>query len=439
MKARLNRASSMPTRLYRSCADTCGAVAVVAAIVFPVVVAGLGLGIETGYWYMTQRKLQHAADLSAHAASARNRAGDAVAEIRVAALNVASNSGFLPEIGTISVNTPPTSGGYAGDPDAVEVILTETQTRWFTAVFTDGPLVIRARAVTRLEGGAEACVLALSPTADGAVTVSGSTNVTLDGCDVASNSVSASAFLMSGSNASMTTDCVHAVGQASVSSGLSLTGCSDVHVNAPVVRDPYRGVAEPEQVGSCQNSSVGNPTQETTITPSYNHPSGIKSMRFCKGLDIKGKVTFKPGLYIVEGGTFTINGGNLEATSAAEILGEGVTFYLSKTANLKLNGNVTLQLSAPTNGPFAGILFFGTRDAGGVSQVINGTSGSTLQGAIYAPASDIAVKGNSTTSDGCTQVIGSTVTMTGNSTLRSSCENAGTNTILANEGIKIVE
>jgi Putative Flp pilus-assembly TadE/G-like len=43
--------------------DQSGAAAVVIAIVFPILVGGMGLGAETGYWYVTQRKLQHAVDV----------------------------------------------------------------------------------------------------------------------------------------------------------------------------------------------------------------------------------------------------------------------------------------------------------------------------------------------------------------------------------------
>ena len=75
-------------------ADKSGATAVIAAIMFPVVVGGLGLGAETGYWYLTQRKLQHAADLSGHAAGARLRAGDTKTQIDAAALNIATLSGL---------------------------------------------------------------------------------------------------------------------------------------------------------------------------------------------------------------------------------------------------------------------------------------------------------------------------------------------------------
>ncbi len=425
--------------LGRFASDNRGAVVVLAAILFPVVVGGLGLGVETSYWYLTERKLQHAADLSAHAASARNRAGDGMTAIEAAAQHIAHRSGLPPEIGAIEVNHPPASGAFAGDADAVEVILTETRTRWFTAVFSTGPIELVARAVARIENGAAACILALSPTADGAITVSGSTQVDLDNCDVASNSVSSSSFDMSGTDASMTTGCVHAVGQANVTPDLTLTECAEVNEHAPVVRDPYRDVAEPALAGPCENSKVGSPNSPTTVTPTYDHPSGVPSRRYCKGLDIKGEVTFEPGLYIIEGGDVTFNGGNPDSESTIGVTGAGVTFYMTSSARLKMNGNVRLDLSAPTSGPFSGILFFGARDGSGVKHVISGTNDSILQGAVYTPAAEVEFKGNSSATEGCTQVIGSQVTMTGSSSLGSSCENAGTSTIEANEGIRIVE
>lgn len=436
---RVTAGDSALRRLRRFSTDTRGAVAVLAAILFPVVIGGIGLGVETSYWYMTQRKLQHAADLAAHAAGVRNRAMDSTDQITTAARNVAIVSGFLPALGTFTLRKPPATGAFVGNADAVEVVLTEMRPRWFSAIFAAGPVTLTARAVSRISGGVKACILALSPTASGALTVSGSTNVKLNNCDVASNSVSATSFLLSGASAAMTTGCAYAVGQASVTAGLTLTQCQQVKVNSPSVRDPYRDVAEPAIVGACENRNVGQPTQATTVTPTVNHPSGVKSRRFCNGIDLKGQVTFMPGLYIIEGGAFNINGGDLNAMAAAAVNGSGVTFYLTSTASLVLNGNVTLNLSAPTSGPFSGILFFGARNATGVSNIINGTSGSTLQGVIYTPASLINFKGDSKVTNGCTQVIGRLVTMTGNSTLRSDCENAGTKTILANEGVSIVE
>ena len=204
--------SEMRRLLARACdlrADNSGVAAVVAAIVFPIVVGGMGLGAETGYWYMTQRKLQHAADLSAVAGDARLRAGDSNAQIAAAATNIARNSGLSASVGTIVVNRPPLSGASVGNGSFVEVILTEVRPRSFSSVFSTTPVTIKTRAVAKYSAGSQACVLALSPVASGAVTVTGSTNVALQNCDVASDSNASDSFLMSGSALSSRLDARH--------------------------------------------------------------------------------------------------------------------------------------------------------------------------------------------------------------------------------------
>lgn len=418
--------------------DRSGAVAVIAAIAFPIVIGGMGLGAETGYWYLTQRKLQHASDVAAHAGGARKRAGDGKAEIDAAALNIARNTGLSASRGTIVVNTPPASGAKAGSSDSVEVILTEVHPRLFSAVFSSEPVTMRARAVASIVSGGKACVLALSPTASGAVTVAGSTQIDLKGCDVASNSNAPDSFLMSGSQAAISTGCVQTVGEAVTTAQLTLSQCPAVKELAPIVRDPYASVEEPAVVGGCNAANVGAANKETTLDPMDNHPSGVLSMRFCNGLDIKGKVNFKPGLYIIENGKFTINGGDLTSTDLANLSAPGVTFYL-RNASLNLGGNAVVNLSAPSSGPYAGILFFGSRTNAGATQVITGTSSSTLQGAIYTPGSDLQFSGNSSVTNACTQIVARTVTFTGNSTLGSGCESLGARTIVTNETVAIVE
>lgn len=443
--------SAGPSTLHRLCrgavsrlrdlrADACGAAAVAAAILFPVLLGGMGLGAETGYWYLTQRKLQHTADVAAHAGGVRLRAGDSQGEIGAAAHRVAGESGVDGPLVSLTVNTPPLGGGFAGDPDSVEVVIVRSQPRWFSAIFDDQPVEMSARAVARItQTGSVACVLALSATAPGAVTVTGSTAVGLSGCDVASNSNAADAFLLSGSSAALAANCAFTVGRAITTSGLELTGCEAVQENAPSVRDPYADVAEPAVVGACRNRNVGSPNSSTTLTPTENHPSGMKSMRFCNGMDVKGQVTFEPGLYIIEGGDFTINSGNVDSSSLAVLSGGGVTFYLTNGARLRLGGNGVLTLSAPTNGPFSGILFFGSRGANDITHRLTGGHGSTTQGAAYMPVSHVEFRGNSKTTNGCTQIVGRRVTFTGNSSLRSDCEAAGTRDIATAEVVRLVE
>ena len=103
-------------------AETGGSIVVLAAFVFPVAIGAFGLGAEASYWYMLQRKLQHAADLASHAGGARHRAGDEVDEITTAARYIAGLSGFDTTDGSITVNVPPLTGDYAGDSKSVEVI-----------------------------------------------------------------------------------------------------------------------------------------------------------------------------------------------------------------------------------------------------------------------------------------------------------------------------
>ena len=97
-----------------------------------------------------------------------------------------------------------------------------------------------------------------------------------------------------------------------------------------------------------------------TITPSYNHSSGVKSIRFCKGFKIGGTVELKPGLYIIDGDEFSSMGNSLLklAAKASGELDPGVTFYFTNGAELKIAANAEYDLGPSTSGPYKGILFF---------------------------------------------------------------------------------
>jgi Flp pilus assembly protein TadG len=285
-------------RATRLLSDESGAAATLAAVMLPVVIGGMGLGAEVGLWYFKDRQLQHAADLSAHAAGTRKRAGDSQEAMRQAALNIAVKTGFLESAGTLTILTPPTTGANAGNQDAVEVRLSRQLPRLFSKLFSNEPVSLNARAVAIVRDGNEACVLALSPTASGAVTVSGSTLVDLNGCDVASNSMASDSILMKGASASLEAGCVYAVGEIVDTTRLTLTECDDVREYAPISADPYASVAEPADIASVPVS-----TQDTgLIEATYSYASGVEAMRFSGGLTLTGTVEFGPGLYIIDGG-----------------------------------------------------------------------------------------------------------------------------------------
>ncbi len=188
-----------PRRLAEIVRDCSGVTAILVALSMPVIAAGMGLGAETGYHFLLQRNMQQAADMAAHAGAIRLRAGDGETTVREAARHAAIQSGFPASGGNVAVNTPPLSGAYRGSISSVEVQLHKAQPRYFSAIFVDEPVEISARAVANVtRSSSRACVLALAPTVSGAITVSGSTNVSIQNCDVASNSNASDAFLMEG-------------------------------------------------------------------------------------------------------------------------------------------------------------------------------------------------------------------------------------------------
>lgn len=426
--------------------DRSGAVIIYVALAMPVLVGGMGLGAETGYRYYNQRLLQHAADFSAYAGAVHKYRGEDKPAIDAAALKIALEGDFdnTAGVGNIAVNIPPLYGAFQGDPTAVEVILTETRPRLLSAVFGQEDVVIPARAVAAVTGEAQpACILALNETESAALQITGSTNVSLNGCAVAANSTADDAFDMSGLGSYLTTDCVSTSGGADTTANLTLTDCPEVKIDQAPVRDPYYWVMEPAadaipcQTTYTPNGRVGKPSQTTDVAPTtqWTHPDGtvMSVMRFCDGLSANGIVNFAPGLYIIENGEFTAGG-----TSTPMLTGEGVTFYFTNGGAARLNGTATLDLSAPETGPYSGLLFFGDRDDP-ESHIIQGNATSTLKGAIYATASEVTFTGNSDASSGCTQVIADTITLTGDSDLAIDCAAEFGEQILLSQLISIVE
>ncbi|MBV0893284.1 hypothetical protein KTN05_15845 [Paracoccus sp. Z118] len=118
--------------------------------------------------------------------------------------------------------------------------------------------------------------------------------------------------------------------------------------------------AEPAVEGLCTTPDK----KETSFKTNFIHSSGVRALRICGGLDIKGHARFEPGLYIIDEGDLSINANGEMALDEASMAGEGVTFYLANGATLSLNGNGNFRIQAPTTAPYAGILFFGSRSAG---------------------------------------------------------------------------
>jgi hypothetical protein len=303
----------MRRRLFEFLQSRRGLTAVMFALSLPVIIGSAGLGVEVGYWFLEERRLQTAADLAANAGAVVLRGGASQNAVRSTAEEEARENGYVP--GSIVVNTPPTSGPNQTSR-AVEVFLERELPRFFTGLFTEDAVKIRVRAVAAYENEQQACILALDTWANDAVIFIGNPTATFDGCVVMSNSLADDSITIAGS-ADVTAPCIVSAGGTAVTADLTLTSCSAPMEEMPQALDPYANLPEPSQSGPCASVPNGNPNLPKTLNP------GV----YCGGLSLSGTVTLNPGIYVIDGGDFRIN-------ASANVTGVGVTFFLTGGATV---------------------------------------------------------------------------------------------------------
>ncbi len=417
--------------LERFLHDRHGSTAVMLAIVLPLMIAGLAFGSEYGYFELAKRRLQNAADTAAYAAGTQLRSGLDEAEMAAAALMVAEESGFYDGTGTLALASPPVAGAFAGDNSAVHVTLNQPVSRRFSKLFVRSALALSVDATVQVNNGRPACILSLNPSADDAVNVSGSTTVTLSGCDVAANSISSSAVSSNGGAANLEADCISTVGEVDDPGGVfTYNNCPGPIENAPVTADPYDDVAEPVCLGTYKSPNTfgngGNPATESEGC--WDGPPS--------NLNISKTVNLNPGAYIFRDVDIKLSGNG-------QLVGTDVTVFLEGSSSITVTGNATIDIKAPTKGPTAGLALFGAR-GDEIDMNLSGNTGVSIVGAIYSPNSnsDITYIGNTAGfgAGECTQVIGGgQVTFSGNSEFDTDCSNSGTRDIMAAQSILIVE
>ena len=415
---------SVPRRISQFLRDERGNIAIMGAIILPVMVGAMGLGVEMSYRYFQQRKIHNAADVAAHGAGVRLAFGDPASIYTNVGRQLAVDASW-DQSGTYLLNRPPQHGPFAGEargPNGgtlIEAVVSEVQPRLFSRIWYQNDLTVSAYSVAEVMQKRDACILALDPTAPRAVEFSGGASLTLSGCEIASNSDANDAIYQGGSSI-VEADCINSVGLVTESGGITLTDpeCTAPRENQPVTKDPYDDVAEPTIEGPCENWNTltnGSPHSTKHINANYNHSSGLLSMRLCNNtVDMKERIEFGPGLYILDGVNMTVN-------ANADVNGSDLMFYLVNGASLQINGSGDVNLSAMTSGEWAPILFFISRYNTATSHQLNGNSYSSFEGVIYAPNGELEYSGGTGLSEACTQVIAKIVTFTGASDFKSDC------------------
>ena len=393
-----------------------GQILLIVMVAMFVMMGAAALAVDIGRLWTTKRLMQSAADAAALAgADAAASGGDATA-VNAAALAAATQNGFTDgssstnstKPASVAVTYPPTSGQYKGNSDVVQVVLSQTQPTYFLGVLglSQIPVSVTAAAMTISSGS---CIYSLDPTAQGAVTVVGSSSVN-SACGVYVNSDNSSALVASGGG-TVTAPLVGVVGGTTLNGG----GSTPITTKIAAFGDPLAWVPEPT-VGSC---SGYQPTKINSSVPPLS--PGL----YCGGIALGGSanVTFSPGTYIIDGGGLSILAG-------AHVAGSGVTFYLTGQnvsnsspnayAGVNIAGGANVNLSAPcdsSGGGIEGMLFFQDRAmTNGTASIINGGSTASFSGAIYFPTTSLTYSGTSG-NNGYTLLVADTLIVNGNASV----------------------
>jgi Flp pilus assembly protein TadG len=380
------------------------------ALMMPVIIGMAGLGLDASSWLMTQRMLQNSVD-AAVLASAWEIAHGLPDNAQTAGEHEAENNGYDPaKSGTLTLDVSTDDSGQA----VVTATLRQKADVFLSKVIHHDDIYIATTAAATLIGPTgDFCVLALNNAASGAITFWGNADVNSSGCGLAMNSNSSTALDIGGSAAADVSD-VSIVGGSDAACGSNGLTCTSMKTNSGSTPDPYANLAIPAHPTACTNEP---------------DPSNLVPGTICGGLAIhNGTVNLAPGIYYIQDGDLAMNGGT--------ITGNGVTIIMTSSdgttyGNMTLRGNATLNLTAPTTGPTAGVAIFVDRNAptaeagsGNACQnKMNGNGTLNITGTIYVPSQCLVFSGNNSTSSStaCTRIIADSVVFQGSSGIGNNC------------------
>lgn len=359
-----------------------GSIAVATALGAPVVFAIAGVAMDYFMMVHIKGQLQIAAD-SAAIAAVKELGLSGVTDQQVTSVAesfVYTNLGELSENG-ITEGTLGIDVKITKEERIVEVAITQEWTPFFMQFVNSNVTPIRARAQAKTMGQRLACVLGLSELAPPGVHLYSSASLVADGCDVYSNTETLGLIVNDDATLKADLICVSGAYKAHGASAVE----PDPITDCPKFDDPLASRQAPK-VGGCDHFAMKVINQNKTLDPGT----------YCGGLTIlgKSKVTLNPGVYIIHNGLLKVSG-------TASMTGENVGFYLSGIQTLMfLDSGTTIDLTAPKDGPLAGILFFEDRKALPLRiHRIGSNNARNLVGTIYLPLGILFIDANAPVAD----------------------------------------
>jgi Putative Flp pilus-assembly TadE/G-like len=376
-----------------------GTVLPLAAMGMTAMIGFMGLALDAGALYNHRRVMQTAADAGALAgASEIYRAK--IGMVTSSSQTATAENGFTHGTGgvTVTVNHPPTSGFYVGDARYAEVLISQPSPTYFMQLFGFDSVSVPARAVAGVGANGKNCVYVLDPSMPAAY--QGESSAILDAsCGVIVNSNNSRAITVSSSSVLQATS-VSTTGNYQLNSSGRITPTPNVAV--PPEPDPLAYLQPPSTAG-CTMTGFHVTSGTTTLSP------GV----YCRGFSIvnNARVILRPGVYVIKGG-----GINLQSNAILE--GTGVTIFITEGAGfpygtLSFQSSTQVRLTAPTEGPYAGILFYQDPTAGtpNHSHHWESSTNSYFEGTLYFPTQQLRLHSSTTLDARYTLIVARTISM----------------------------
>ncbi|MEW5941574.1 MAG: Tad domain-containing protein [Chloroflexota bacterium] len=388
------------------------------------ILAITGLAVDGGRAYADRRQAQNAADSAVLAAALAKIRGDSASAV---AYQTAAQNGYARdgERAEVEFHNPPTSGPYKGNAEYMQVIVTSHIPTTFGRVVTIERLTNTVEAVARVKPSQWGeimygySVVSLAPNSDclnnRAFWLHGEATLSIEGGGLFVNSNNrACAFTQRGNGSLLVMDSspVNVVGGASIQKLELIKRLTYADfLNKRNTRDWDRGIPFLPSTGV---SPLSYPPPFVLPKPVCNKPAEISRSGSSMSAGYWDEDFPPDGVTDLEEGVYCISG-DLWINGSDTLRGDDVLLVVEK-GRVHFDGNATIQLSAPSKGPFKGLLLYLPIE--NTNRVIlNGNADSKITGTILAPGSFIRITGNDSTYGFHSQIIGYRIELDGNSVL----------------------
>ncbi|ACA19266.1 conserved hypothetical protein [Methylobacterium sp. 4-46] len=391
----------MMRAIRRFLADRTGAVALIIGLSLPLLVAGSGAAVEYARIHKRRAELQKAVDVAALGAAGELSVAGSDVSVEAMARRLAFDSARATDPGITRV-----SAAVVGRGTSVTVAINETVQSLFGRLLTLPSMEIGASATAESSGSTRVCLLTLDEARPDAMHLHKNANVVATSCGLFGASADrAGIHIEDGAFVDAALICSVggiALGRATIR-GVTQSGC-------PPRTDPLASRAGPA-IPPCYSTT--QTLIDGTRTPTALLMPGV----YCGGLKITNGavVTFAAGIYV-------INDGPLVVDKNGVITGQNVGFYFTGDAGgVLFDVKSSIDLTAPKDGPMAGLLFFENRSVSAPVAVQSDTklpppppppgsppmrqyriisnNARNLLGTIYLPAGRLIVDANNPVAD----------------------------------------